>query len=84
MSAEKRFVYVIRSCAQRSRYYTGLSSNVGARLATHNAGRCSNTADATPWEPVVVIEFADERCAIAFEKYLKSGSGVAFSTRHLR
>jgi hypothetical protein len=32
----------------------------------------------------VVVEFADERRAIAFERYLKSGSGVAFATRHLR
>jgi len=32
----------------------------------------------------VVIEFADEHRAIEFEKYLKSGSGVAFSKRHLR
>jgi len=32
----------------------------------------------------VVIEFTDERRAIAFERYLKSGSGVAFAQRHLR
>ncbi|HKE83020.1 MAG TPA: hypothetical protein VKB50_04665 [Vicinamibacterales bacterium] len=32
----------------------------------------------------VVIEFADERRAIAFERYLKSGSGAAFAQRHLR
>jgi ATP-dependent DNA helicase RecG len=44
------------------------------------------------WEPVkypfvtldVVIEFADERQALAFEQYLKSGSRVAFAQRHLR
>ena len=27
---------------------------------------------------------ADERRAVAFERYLKSGSGVAFAQRHLR
>ena len=32
----------------------------------------------------VVIEFSDERRAVAFERYLKSGSGVAFAQRHLR
>jgi hypothetical protein len=31
---------------------------------------------------VVVIEFAEEGRAIEFEKYLKSGSGVAFAKRH--
>ena len=32
----------------------------------------------------VVVEFSDERRAIAFKKYLKSGSGCAFAQRHLR
>jgi hypothetical protein len=31
-----------------------------------------------------VIEFADGRRAVGFERYLKSGSGVAFAHRHLR
>ena len=78
------FVYIIRSQSVRTRYYTGLTSDVAARLAAHNAGRCTHTANATPWEIVVVVEFAEERRAIAFEKYLKSGSGVTFSQRHLR
>jgi len=33
---------------------------------------------------LIVIEFADERRALMFERYLKSGSGVAFAQRHLR
>ena len=36
------------------------------------------------WKHVDAIEFADEARAVAFEKYLKSGSGVAFSKRHFR
>jgi hypothetical protein len=32
----------------------------------------------------VIVEFADEPRAVAFENYLKSGSGVAFAKRHLR
>jgi hypothetical protein len=31
-----------------------------------------------------VVEFADEARALRFERYLKSGSGVAFAKRHLR
>jgi hypothetical protein len=31
-----------------------------------------------------IVEFSDERRAIAFEKYLRSGSGSAFARRHLR
>jgi predicted GIY-YIG superfamily endonuclease len=84
MSGAQCFVYVIRSRKDPSRYYTGVTAHVAARLAAHNAGRCTHTARFTPWQVDVTIEFADERRAIAFEKYLKSGSGVAFAMRHLR
>jgi len=32
----------------------------------------------------VSIQFTDEACAIAFERYVKSGSGCEFSKRHFR
>jgi hypothetical protein len=32
----------------------------------------------------VLVQFSDERRAVAFERYLKSGSGNAFAKRHLR
>jgi predicted GIY-YIG superfamily endonuclease len=80
----KRFVYVLRSHEVPARYYTGLTSDVVKRQAEHNAGRCSHTANYCPWAIDVVIEFADEQRAVAFERYLKSGSGVAFAQRHLR
>jgi len=35
-----------------------------------------------PWQLVAAIEFANEQSALAFEKYLKSGSGRAFAKRH--
>jgi predicted GIY-YIG superfamily endonuclease len=79
----KRFVYVLKNDVAR-RYYTGLTSDVTARLAAHNNGRCPHTADGRPWKLDIVIEFADEPRAIRFEKYLKSGSGAAFAKRHLR
>lgn len=78
------FVYVLKSAENPPRYYTGLTSALRARLDAHNAGRCSHTAKHRPWVVDVVVEFADERRAILFEKYLKSGSGVAFARRHLR
>jgi putative endonuclease len=84
MEPAKCFVYVLRSIEAPTRYYTGLTSNVAARLAAHNAGRCPHTARNGPWETDVVVEFADEERAVAFERYLKSGSGVAFAQRHLR
>jgi putative endonuclease len=80
----KRFVYVLRSELDPNRYYTGLTSDISARIEAHNAGRCSHTASGRPWRVDVVVEFSNEQRAVKFERYLKSGSGNAFAKRHLR
>jgi predicted GIY-YIG superfamily endonuclease len=77
-------VYVLKNNDLPPRYYTGLTSNITARVDAHNAGRVPHTTKGKPWQIDVVIECADEHRAIAFEKYLKSGSGGAFAKRHLR
>src|SRR5438067_283796 len=84
MAGAKRFVYVLNSTADPTRYYTGLTSNVHARLADHNDGRCEHTVTGRPWRVIVVVAFADEKRATEFEQYLKSGSGCAFARRHFR
>ena len=84
MGAPKRFVYILESESQPNRYYTGLTSNLAARLDAHNAGRCKHTASGRPWRLDVVVTFADERRAVEFERYLKSGTGAAFAARHFR
>lgn len=80
----KLYVYVLKNRDSPPMYYTGLTSNVARRLAEHNGESHRRTAKYAPWSLDVVIEFADERRAAAFERYLKSGSGVAFAQRHLR
>jgi len=80
----KRFVDVLSNHSEPARYYTGVTANVPARLRFHNAGLCRHTAGGRPWRVDVVVQFADERRALTFERYLKSGSGVAFAKRHLR
>jgi putative endonuclease len=82
MPGDKRFVYVLRNVDRNPSFYVGLSSDVVARLADHNMGRCRHTASRRPWQLHVVIEFSDEDRAIRFERYLKSGSGRAFAKRH--
>lgn len=57
----KRFVYVLRSLGDRSRYYTGVTSRVRARLAAHNDGECLSTRRHRPWELDVVIALATKR-----------------------
>ena len=84
MCGGKCIVYVLRSESDPRRYYTGLTSNLAARLDAHNAGRCAHTASGRPWTIDIVVEFPVERRAVAFERYLKSGSGSAFAIRHFR
>jgi predicted GIY-YIG superfamily endonuclease len=80
----KRFVYLLKNSEIPPRHYTGLTSDVEASCGAHNAGGSIHTAKYRPWSIDVVVEFADERRAVAFERYLKSGSGLAFAERHLR
>ncbi len=78
----KRFVYILRSEADPRRHYVGVTSDVAQRMQWHNAGLSGHTRAYRPWAIVVSIEFPTEHQAILFEKYLKTGSGRAFATRH--
>ena len=74
----RRFVYLIRSL-RAPRHYVGLTGNVEERLAVHNRGESPHTNRYRPWQLLVTVEFAADREAIAFERYLKSGSERRFS-----
>ena len=82
MAAGKRFVYLLRSLSTPDEVYIGLTSDVERRLHAHNSGCSPHTAKYRPWRMLVTIEFPDQPRAVAFEKYLKSGSGRAFAKRH--
>ena len=75
-------VYVLQSLKNPSRYYVGHTDDLTSRLGDHNRGVVFHTAKWRPWKVVVALHFADERKAILFERYLKSGSGRAFAKRH--
>jgi putative endonuclease len=79
---EKRIVYILRSEADPSRHYVGITNDLAQRLTWHNDGPCGYTVSYRPWALVVSMEFRSEREACRFEKYLKSGSGRAFAKRH--
>ena len=78
----KRFVYLLHSVSAQSRPYIGLTHDVRSPLANHNAGRCPHTTRYRPWQLHVTIELPDEQRAVAFERYLKFGSGRAFAKRY--
>jgi putative endonuclease len=79
---EKRIVYIIRSVADPSRHYVGITNDVDARLEWHNHGPSGYSVQFRPWSLVVAMHFPTERKAVRFERYLKSGSGRAFAKRH--
>ena len=77
------YVYLIRSTTQPEKRYVGVTADLQERIAAHNAGKCPATAQFRPWAFVTYVAFAAHARALAFEKYLKVGSGHAFAKRHL-
>jgi putative endonuclease len=75
-------VYIVKSIKDGSRY-VGLTKDIKKRLEEHNTGKSTYTKGHMPWKLVWCGMFPNHRQAVAFELYLKSGSGIAFMNRHL-
>ncbi|NJM49496.1 MAG: GIY-YIG nuclease family protein [Sphingomonadales bacterium] len=80
----KNYVYILQSNSHPDEFYTGLCENLEKRLADHNQGKSAHTSKHRPWRIVFHAWFEDPERAVAFEKYLKSGSGRAFASKRLR
>jgi predicted GIY-YIG superfamily endonuclease len=78
-----KFVYILQSVVDAERFYTGITDDLEARLSKHNAGDVTHTAKHRPWRIRTYVAFSDEHRALAFERYLKSGSGRAFAKTRL-
>ena len=78
-----KHVYLIQSQTHPERRYTGITTDLRARLAAHNQGKSKHTAKYRPWKLITVVSFTDNQKARAFESYLKSGSGRAFAHKRL-
>ena len=78
------YVYILQSVGHPDQIYTGLCKDVTARLQAHNAGQSPHTSKYRPWRLLSYHYFDQPETAAAFERYLKSGSGRAFASRHLR
>ena len=74
-------VYILH-CAD-STYYVGCTSDINRRISEHNSHKIHYTKDKTPVKLITHISFANKYKAFEFERYLKSGSGIAFRNRHL-
>ena len=76
-----KYVYILTSVNDPERHYTGITANVEERLAKHNSGAVKHTCKFRPWRLNSYVAFSDEKRAVAFERYLKSGSGRAFAKK---
>jgi predicted GIY-YIG superfamily endonuclease len=78
-----KYVYILQSLTDSERFYTGITGDLKARLSAHNSGTVIHTAKYRPWHIKTYVAFTDESRGLAFERYLKSGSGRAFATARL-
>jgi putative endonuclease len=78
-----KYVYILQSELDPKHFYTGITEDLDARLSKHNSGEVTHTAKFRPWRIKSYVAFTDERRALAFEEYLKSGSGRAFTKKRL-
>lgn len=78
-----KYVYILQSIKDPERHYVGSTDDLRQRLKFHNDGKVPHTSKYKPWRVNAYLGFSDEKRAIAFEKYLKSSSGRAFSRKRL-
>ena len=76
------YVYILVSGIDDERHYSGVTSDLKARLVEHNGGKCPHTAKHRPWKIETAVAFRSEVKARRFERYLKTGSGREFARRH--
>jgi putative endonuclease len=77
-----KYVYILESL-DSLHFYIGITDDLRARMAKHNAGEVLHTSKYRPWRLKTYVAFSDEAQAIAFERYLKSASGRAFAKKRL-
>ncbi len=77
------YVYLLESENYPGQRYVGITDDLKRRLSEHNAGKSAHTSKFAPWRLTTYVAFSDKAKAIAFERYLKSGSGHAFANKRL-
>ena len=75
-------VYILESLKDGSKY-VGITENISKRLKEHNTGSAKYSNSKRPYKLVWYCVFQNKTKALQFEKYLKQGSGFAFSRKHL-
>jgi putative endonuclease len=76
------FVYILKS-RDFPITYVGSTTDLQRRLDEHNSGSKRFTNRHKPWDLVYSEEITDLSIARKREKYLKSGAGRRFITKHI-
>ena len=76
-----QYTYILK--CNDGTFYTGCTNNIESRLDRHRKGYVHYTKDKLPVELITFIGFKEKYKAFEFEKYLKSGSGIAFRNKRL-
>lgn len=77
------YVYRIQSTSHTQSGYTGFTENLKQRFKDHNTGKITSTRERGPWKLIFYSAFERRKDALAFERYLKTGSGIAFAQKQL-
>ena len=77
------YAYILRSQKDPKVVYHGYASDLKERLAAHNRGGNISTKSMRPWTLEWYGAFHSAEAARAFERYLKTASGKAFSRKRL-
>ena len=76
------WVYILRSEKYPEQTYIGYTTDPKQRVKDHNYGKTASTSKYLPWKIETMIGFDEQSKARQFERYLKRGSGRAFSKKH--
>ena len=76
------YTCVLRSLSAPDQRYIGSTADLKSRLTKHNKGDVPHAEKFRPWKVEAYFAFETKEKAVAFEQYLKSGSGHVFAKRH--
>ncbi len=76
------YVYILKSIRDDSRYI-GVTTDLKQRFHDHNSGSAKYSKTKKPFKLIWYCAFLNKAKALQFEKYLKHGSGHAFTNKHL-
>lgn len=65
------------------KYYTGFTENINKRIKSHSKGEVGFTKARLPVTLIYLSLFPEKEKACDFERYLKTGSGIAFRNKRL-